>query len=128
MLEEGISDHRHERMTVKALPEAPSAERHRLGPPPVISSSRNLSSPYSRAIFRRLNQLYKAGRNRISGYRTATIGMSRTSRRPTSDAIQNGRLCCRNGPAEGRKCANFFSVEREGSPVRRPAVKQARRR
>src|SRR5215471_4464750 len=52
---------------------------------------------------------------RISGYRTATIGMSRTSRRPTSDAIQNGRLCRRNGPAEGRKCANFLSVEREGS-------------
>src|SRR6516165_11758769 len=47
--------------------------------------------------------------------------MSRTSRRPTSDAIQNGRLCCRNGPAEGRKCANFFrSSARAGGG--RPAV------
>ena len=35
-------------------------------------------------------QPYKAARNRISGYSTATIGVSRTSRRPTSDAIQNG--------------------------------------
>src|SRR5215813_8206352 len=74
-------------------------------------------------------------RNRISGYRTATIGMSRTSRRPTSDAIQNGRLCCRNGPAEGRKCANFFRSSARAANAtfrarrgRRPAVKQARRR
>jgi len=84
-------------------------------------TTRNLSSPYSCAIFRRINQPYKAARNRISGYSTATIGMSRTSRRPTSDAIQNGRLCCRNGPAEGRKCANFFrSSARAGGG--RPAV------
>src|SRR6516165_8299747 len=84
-------------------------------------TTRNLSSPYSCAIFRRINQPYKAARNRISGYSTATIGVSRTSRRPTSDAIQNGRLCCRNGPAEGRKCANFFrSSARAGGG--RPAV------
>src|SRR5262249_57488114 len=71
----------------------------------------------SRAIFQRINQPYKAARNRISGYRTATIGMSRTSRRPTSDAIQNGRLCRRNGPAEGRKCANFFFGRARGLAV-----------
>src|SRR5262249_30832015 len=85
------------------------------------------SSPYGRAIFRRINQPYKAARNRISGYRTATIGMSRTSRRPTSDAIQNGRSCRRNGPAEGRKCANFFrssararGIEGEGGRAAHP--------